>query len=60
VRGVPPDHRLLFTHDVNPIAMASRHGLKTRKLPDHWLLEPEPSPNEKEIIRLKARVRELA
>jgi hypothetical protein len=59
VRGVPPDRRLLFTHDINPIAMASRHGLKTRKLPDDWLLEPEPSPNERELTRARARVREL-
>jgi hypothetical protein len=58
-RGAPSDRKLLFSHDINPIAMAARHGLKRRKMPDHWLLEPEPSPNEKEMTRLKARVREL-
>jgi hypothetical protein len=57
--GVPPERKLLFSQDINPIAMASRHGLKTRKMPEHWLLELEPSPNEKEINRLKARVKEL-
>ena len=58
-RGVSPDHKLLLSHDINPIAMASRHGLKTRKMPDHWLLEPEPSPSEKEMSKLKARLRQL-
>jgi hypothetical protein len=39
--------------------MATRHGIKSRKVPDHWLLDPEPSPHEKEITRLRARVKEL-
>ncbi len=58
-RGVGLERSLLFSHDMNPLAMASRHGLKTRKMPDHWLLEPEPSPHEKELMKLKARVKEL-
>ena len=57
--GVPPERKLLFSHDINPIAMATRHGIKSRKVPDHWLLDPEPSPHEKEITRLRARVKEL-
>lgn len=56
---VPDSRKMLLSHDINPIAMASRHGLKCHKMPDHWLLEPEPSPNEKEMTRLKARVKEL-
>jgi len=58
-RGIPPGRKLLFSHDINPIAMAVRHGLKCRKMPDHWLLEPEPSPYEKEITKLKARLKQL-
>lgn len=58
-RGVSPARKLLFSQDTNPIAMASRHGIKVLKMPEHWLLEPEPSPHEKELSRLKARVREL-
>jgi hypothetical protein len=58
-RGVLSERKLLFSQDINPIAMATRHGLKTRRMPEHWLFEPEPSPNEKEINRLKARVKEL-
>ncbi|MCU1340464.1 MAG: hypothetical protein JWO19_6045 [Bryobacterales bacterium] len=58
-RDVPREKRLLFSHDINPIAMAARHELRSRKMPDHWLLEPEPSPNEKELQKLRLRVREL-
>ncbi|UVC15551.1 hypothetical protein [Mesorhizobium onobrychidis] len=58
-RDVPEGQKLLLSHDINPIAMASRHGLKCRKLPDAWLMEPEPSPSEKEMARLKARVKVL-
>lgn len=58
-RDVPKENRLLFSHDNNPIAMAARHGVKTRKMPDHWLLEPEPSPHDKELIKLKSQVQEL-
>jgi hypothetical protein len=58
-RGIPPDRKLLFSQDINPIAMASRHRLKSQKMPEHWLLEPEPSPNEKELSRLKSRLKEL-
>jgi hypothetical protein len=59
VRGVEPERKLLFSQDINPIAMASRHKLKCKKMPEHWLVEPEPSPSEKELFRLKSRVKEL-
>lgn len=58
-RDVPDERKLLLTYDTNPIAIASRHALKSWRMPDHWLLEPEPSPSDKEVVRLKARVREL-
>lgn len=56
---LPDSRKMLLSHDINPIAMASRHGLKCHKMPGRWLREPEPSPNEKEMTRLKARVKEL-
>ncbi|TPI30530.1 hypothetical protein FJW07_29110 [Mesorhizobium sp. B3-1-9] len=58
-RDVPEERKRLLTHDTNPIAIGSRHGLKSWRMPDHWLLEPEPSLSDKEVVRLKARVREL-
>ncbi len=36
-RGMPLERKSLFSHDINPIAMATRYGIKTRKMPDHWL-----------------------
>jgi hypothetical protein len=59
VNDVPPERKLLFSQDINPIAMASRHQLRTRKMPESWLADPEPSPSEKELMRLKGRLREL-
>lgn len=56
---VPNDRKLLLSHDTNPISIAARHGLRRQRLPDHWLLDPEPSESEKEVQRLKLRVREL-
>ncbi|TIX18982.1 MAG: hypothetical protein E5V41_03770 [Mesorhizobium sp.] len=58
-RDVPDQRKLLLTNDTNPIAIGSRHGLKSWRMPDHWLADPEPSPSDKEVARLKARVREL-
>lgn len=58
-RDVPDERKLLLTNDTNPIAIGSRHRLRSWRMPDHWLADPEPSPNDKEIVRLKARVREL-
>jgi len=58
-RGVPKERRVLFSHDTNPIAMAARHELRTQKMPDHWLLELEPSSAEKEAQKLRARIQVL-
>jgi hypothetical protein len=58
-RDVPSEARLLLSQDTNVIAGARRHGLQTKRLPDHWLLDPEPSPADKEVQRLKARIGEL-
>src|SRR5690606_23748168 len=38
-RDVPHGLKMLLSHDINPIAMASRHGISVCKMPDHWLLE---------------------
>lgn len=58
-RGLAVEKKILLSHDNNPIAMAVRHGLQARKMPDNWLLEPEPSPQEKDLVRLRNRVGEL-
>lgn len=58
-RDVPDERKTLLSHDTNPIAHASRHGLKSHRLTDGWLMDAEPSPHEKELVRLKGRLREL-
>jgi len=57
--GIPKEKKTLLSHDINPITMAHRHGLKVQMLHESWLLDPEPSPHEKELTRLKSRLREL-
>lgn len=60
VQGVPEEQRLVVSQDINPLFMAQRHGLKTHHVSDNWLPRPEPSPQEKEIAKLKGQVREYA
>lgn len=54
-----PAHLMVFSYDMRPLAAAKRHGLGWKKPADHRLLEPEPSPHQKEVQRLQQRVREL-
>lgn len=54
-----PAHLILFSYDKQPLAAARRHGLGWKMPADHWLLEPEPSPHQKEAQRLQQRAREL-
>lgn len=56
---LPPGLAVLISHDGNPLAKASRHGIKVAPLSDKWLLSPEPSPAEKEAARLKAALEEF-
>lgn len=56
---VPNRRKALISQDTNPIFLGSSHGLKCHRLPDGWLLAPEPHPKEKDIVRLKQRIREL-
>ncbi|PZM08086.1 hypothetical protein CPY51_30555 [Rhizobium tubonense] len=59
VRGIDLARSILISHDVNPIAVAIRHDLRTLLLPEHWLLPPEMGAKEKENLRLKAEVKDL-
>lgn len=53
------DDRLFVSQDINPIGMATRHGLKVKRLPESWLRAAEPSPDQRKINKLEERVREL-
>lgn len=54
------DERAVFlSQDIYPISIASRIGVKVKKLHEHWLREPEPSPHQKEVQKLKNQVKIL-
>lgn len=59
VSGVPEEQRRVVSQDINPLFMAKRHDLKTHHVSDNWLPRPEPSPQEKEIAKLKGHLREF-
>lgn len=60
VRGVPKEQRIVVGQDINPLFMAQRHGLRTHHASDSWLPRPEPSPQEREIAKLKQQIGEYA
>lgn len=51
--------RLFVSQDINPVGMATRHGVKVKTLPESWLRPAEPSPDQRKINKLEGRVREL-
>ncbi|NIZ13057.1 PIN domain-containing protein [Phaeobacter sp. HF9A] len=53
------DARLFVSQDINPIGMATRHGLKVKRLPESWLRAAEPSPDQRKISKLEEQVRVL-
>lgn len=58
-KDIPDERKILLSQDTNPIFLASSKGIACRRLPEGWLLEPEPHPKDKEITRLNQQVREL-
>lgn len=58
-RGPLPARRVVVSHDIKPISMATRHGLSALHVSDDWIRPPEPSRSDREIQRLTARLREL-
>jgi hypothetical protein len=59
VEGVADQNKLLISQDINPLVMAKRYGLCTHHLGENWLPRPEPSPQEKEIAKLKRQVNDF-
>ncbi len=49
----------LLSHDMRPRDAAITHGMRAIKLPEHWLREPEPSPDERERAKLERELRVL-
>jgi hypothetical protein len=59
VRNIASENRLLISHDIKPLAYACGRSLPVHQASDDWLREPEPSPKDKEIQRLKQQVAEF-
>ena len=59
VRDVASVKRLLISHDIKPLAYASGRGLPVHRASDDWLRDPEPSPQDKEINRLRQQLAEF-
>jgi hypothetical protein len=59
VRDVRSANRLLISHDIKPLAYASGRGLPVHRASDDWLRGPEPSPQDKEINRLRQQLAEF-
>lgn len=53
------EDRIFVSQDINPIGIATRHGLKVKRLSENWLRPPEPSPDQRKIAKLETQVREL-
>lgn len=49
----------LLSYDMRPRDAAYVHGLQAVKLPEHWLRDVEPSPDEKERAKLQEQVKLL-
>lgn len=59
VKGVPKEQRRVVGIDIYPLNIAQRHGLKTHRVSDSWLPRLGPSPQEKEIEKLKKQLKEF-
>lgn len=58
-KSVPGDDKLIISQDINPLRMARGLGLKAHHISDAWLAPQEPSPQEKQLARLKQKVLDL-
>lgn len=55
-KGLPGVETYIVSQDIQPLAAATRAGLKAKRVDENWLRVKEPSPQDKEIQRLKGRV----
>lgn len=55
-----PSRLIVLSHDMRPRDGALTHGLRAVKLPESWLREPEPSPEQRRITELEGKVRLLS
>jgi len=58
-RNVVSDRCVVVSHDIKPLAYAKGRGMQVHKVSDGWLRPIEPSPHDKEVQRLKQRLRDF-
>lgn len=57
-RDMNADGKIVVSHDIKSIRLASDHDMQTLHVTDDWLRAPEPSPHDKEVQRLKGKLAE--
>jgi hypothetical protein len=58
-RDAKPEKKLVISQDINPLFVAKRYGIATKRLPDTWLRKPDTSAKDKEISKLNAELKKL-
>lgn len=54
---VPNERKLFLSQDMNPIRLARDAGLTVHRLEVNWLAPQQPSPQERELQRVKEKLR---
>ncbi|WP_250633509.1 hypothetical protein [Pinirhizobacter soli] len=52
-------HLVMLSHDMIPLEIAASLGLRHQRVPDAWLLPPEPDETAQELRRLQQRLTQL-
>jgi hypothetical protein len=60
IRDFPIENVIFISQDIRALALAKQYGITTKHVSETWLRQPEPSPQDKEIAKLKNRVAELS
>ena len=55
-----PARLVVLSHDMRPRDAAITHGLQAVKMPESWLRDPEPSPDQRRLVELEGKVRLLS
>lgn len=58
-KDISIENSVFISQDNNPLFTAKRHGIKTFRISEKWLPQPEQSPSDREIAKLKRRIADL-
>lgn len=60
IRDFPIENVIFISQDIRALALAKQYGITTKHVSETWLRQPDPSPQDKEIAKLKNKVAELS